>query len=55
MGSDTALLFIGGVNIEITQGLFLKLEFDHIETQKNNADFGGDDYTEFKGAVAVGF
>lgn len=55
VGSNAAALYIGGVNFELDKNLHLKFEINHTTSERNNSWFGGDDFTEFKAAVAVGF
>ena len=52
---DDARMLVYGLNINITNGLFLKGEFNTVHSGKNNIRFKGIDYSEFKAAVAIGF
>jgi hypothetical protein len=53
--SDTANLSILGLNIKIDPSMTWKIEFDIYRSDKNNARFSGDGFTEFKTAFAIGF
>lgn len=44
-----------GVNIEIDDNLFLKLELYNVRAERNNALLSGAEYTEFRSAIAIGF
>ncbi|MBN1782995.1 hypothetical protein JW948_17810 [bacterium] len=52
---DQAKQIIYGLNIKVTENLFLKAEINSITSGKMNRRFRGIDYSEFKAAVAIGF
>ena len=52
---DDFNLTIAGVRYGFAKNAFLKLEIDRYESDDNNAEFAGADFTEFKGSVAIGF
>lgn len=52
---DSAWQFIYGVNVRLTQGLFLKAELDTVRSGAANRYFEGVGYTEFKSSFAAGF
>ncbi len=53
--NDTANLSIVGVNIKLDSSITWKVELDFFSSDKGNARFSGNDYTEFKSAFAIGF
>lgn len=52
---DQASQIIYGVNVMIDDGLFLKLEMNSVTSEDENARFKGKNYSELKGAIAIGF
>ncbi len=52
---DRANLFVYGVNVQVDDGLFLKVELNTVNSDENNASFSGVSYTELKAAIAIGF
>jgi hypothetical protein len=52
---DQASQLIYGINIMIDEGLFLKVELNNVSSEDANDRFKGKDYTELKGAIAIGF
>jgi hypothetical protein len=52
---DLATMYIYGCNFMLDQGLFVKAEIDTIQSEPNNKNFEGVDYSEVKGAVAISF
>jgi hypothetical protein len=52
---NDATTVLGGINLRIEQGLFLKTELDRVTAGKANTRFKGQSYTEFKGSISYGF
>jgi hypothetical protein len=52
---DEANQFIYGLNIKISESLFLKAEMNTVNSKQQNERFEGSDYSEFKAAIAIGF
>ena len=52
---DEATLTVLGVNYRYNKGVHLKLEIDQFESDDNNDDLEGADYTELKASVSIGF
>lgn len=52
---DEATLAILGVNVQIDEGLYLKLEADKFDTEDANDKYNGASFTELKASVSVGF
>ena len=55
VAGDNATLFVYGFNIQVDSGLFVKLELNTVTSDEFNNQFSGNNYTEFKGAIAIGF
>ena len=55
IGDDQARMLVYGLNVRVTQGLYLKADFNTVRAGVNNQRFEGSDFTEFKAAVAAGF
>ncbi|MBN2383830.1 hypothetical protein JXQ70_13225 [bacterium] len=57
ISDDQATLFIYGLNVKMNSNLYVKCELDTIQAGDNNQYFGDEDndYTEFKGSVAIQF
>ena len=52
---DDANQFVYGLNLKVTENLFLKAEMNTVNSKPNNDRFEGNDYSEFKAAIAIGF
>ena len=52
---DRASLMVYGVNVQVDDGLFLKVELNTVNSDENNAMFSGKNFTELKAAIAIGF
>jgi hypothetical protein len=52
---DSASTVLGGINVRVQRGLFLKLEVDRFMGDLKNPRFKGVDSTEFKASVSFGF
>ena len=52
---DKAYLLIIGINTEIEENFFLKIEVDMFSSEDANSRFEGKSYSEFKAAIAIGF
>jgi hypothetical protein len=52
---DRAWQYVYGVNVRLTQGLFVKAELDTVRSGQANRRFEGVGYTEFKSSFAAGF
>jgi hypothetical protein len=48
-------MFVYGVNVRVTQGLYLKADLNTVRSGGANQRFEGAKFTEFKAAVAAGF
>lgn len=44
-----------GVNVEVDDNFFLKIELYNVRSEKSNALLEGKQYTEFRSAIAIGF
>lgn len=55
ISDDTARQIIPGLNIQIDDGLFFKLELNMVSSGENNNRFTGTSYSELKAAIAIGF
>jgi hypothetical protein len=52
---DEAHILLGGINLKIEHGLYIKTELDRVGSGLKNARFKGQGYTEFKGSISYGF
>ncbi len=52
---DTANMISFGLNTEIDDNYFLKLQFNRISSGDNNNEFSGVNFSEFQAAVVLGF
>lgn len=52
---DSANMISFGLNTEIDDNYFLKLQFNRISSGDNNSRFGGVDFSEIQAAVVLGF
>ena len=52
---DRVVKYAPGVNIEVDDNMFVKMDLYRVESEKNNALFAGEGYTEFRAALAIGF
>lgn len=52
---DQASIVLGGLNVRIDDGLFLKAELDRYTSDPGNSKLKGVDFTEFKASLALGF
>jgi hypothetical protein len=55
VSDDAAQVYIGGVNVRVDKGLFVKLEINRFAAGSANKRLGGKEFTQLAGAVAVGF
>ncbi|HEY7513841.1 MAG TPA: hypothetical protein VIC87_05160, partial [Vicinamibacteria bacterium] len=55
ISDDEASTFLGGLNVRIVHGLYIKADVNWYESGAKNKRFKGLDYTELKAAVAFGF
>ena len=55
VSDDWARLWVYGINVQIDDGLFFKVELDTVRAGIANARFGGVGFTELKASIAVGF
>ena len=53
--SDGVTNYIPGVNIEIDNNVFVKVDLLNITSGKNNTIYGGEDYSELRAALSIGF
>ena len=44
-----------GLNTKVDDGLYVKTEINMISSDDGNVRFEGNNYTEFKAAIAIGF
>lgn len=44
-----------GINWMFDSNAFLKFEYDEVSTEANNAKFSGEDFSEIKASIAIGF
>ncbi len=52
---DKASMLVYGVNIQIDDGLYFKIELNNINSDDLNKRFKGKNYSELKAAIAIGF
>jgi hypothetical protein len=52
---DSVVNYAPGVNIEIDDNMFLKIDYFNVLSEKNNTLFKGEDYSELRAALAIGF
>jgi hypothetical protein len=52
---NDATTVLGGLNVKIEHGLFIKTEIDRVTAGTKNTRFKGQAYTEFKGSISYGF
>jgi hypothetical protein len=52
---DQARMFVYGINVRVTTGLYLKADLNTVRAGAANRYFEGGRFTEFKAAVAAGF
>jgi hypothetical protein len=52
---DEATKTVAGINWMVEQNMYLKFEVDRVNTQDNNGEFSGADFTEFKASLSIGF
>jgi hypothetical protein len=52
---NNATIVLGGINLQIEHGLFIKTELDRVTAGAKNTRFKGQAYTEFKGSISYGF
>jgi predicted porin len=55
LSNDIATLGIIGINMLIDTNMHIKLEIDKTSTESGNTEFSGDDWTEFKASLSIGF
>jgi hypothetical protein len=55
VADDAANVYLGGVNLRIDRGLFVKFEIGRYDGGQANTRLGGESYTQAAGAVVVGF
>jgi len=55
LADNQAAILLGGVNVRIEHGLFVKAELDRLTAGAANVRFKGQDYTELKTSVSYGF
>lgn len=53
--NDKVVKYAPGVNIEVDDNMFVKMDLYRVESEKANALFEGDGYSEFRVALAIGF
>jgi hypothetical protein len=53
--NDSVTNIAPGVNIEVDDNVFVKLDVLHVISDKQNTLYQGDSYSEFRAALAVGF
>jgi len=52
---DSVTNYVPGVNIEVANNVFVKMDVLNVTSGKNNTIYGGKDYSEFRAALSVGF
>jgi hypothetical protein len=52
---NSSTTVLGGINLRIEHGLFIKTELDRVTAGAKNTRFTGQAYTEFKGSISYGF
>jgi hypothetical protein len=52
---DSVTNYAPGMNIEVDDNMFVKIDYFNVVSQKNNTLFGGEDYSELRAALAIGF
>ncbi len=52
---DRVVKYAPGVNIEMDDNMFLKMDLYHVDSEEQNYLFEGEGYTEFRIALAIGF
>ena len=55
LDNDLANMSVIGINTKIDEGLYIKTEVDLVSSDDGNSRFEGNNYTEFKAAIAIGF
>jgi hypothetical protein len=55
IADNEADLILGGLNVRIEHGLYVKAELDHYTSGVKNKRFKGVPYTEFKASISYGF
>ena len=55
LDDDDATLILGGLNVRIDEGFYLKAELDHTTSGPLNEKIEGVAFTEFKASIAIGF
>jgi len=53
--NDSVVNYAPGVNIEVDNNMFLKIDYFNVVSQDNNTLFNGEDYSELRAALAIGF
>jgi len=55
IADNEAHILLGGINLKLEHGLYIKAELDRVGSGLRNIRFKGQSYTEFKGSVSYGF
>jgi hypothetical protein len=55
LADDQAGMWVYGVNVRVTNGLYIKADLNSVHSGAANQRFEGASFTEFKAAVAAGF
>ncbi|MCW8837623.1 MAG: OprO/OprP family phosphate-selective porin, partial [Thiovulaceae bacterium] len=55
VADNSVINYAPGVNIEVDDNMFIKIDYFNVVSQKNNTLFYGKDYSEIRAALAIGF
>ncbi len=55
ISDDSATLYVTGINFEVDTNMYLKFEINNVTTEINNSKFNGNDWSEFKLSLSIGF
>mgnify|MGYP002713186370 CR=1 FL=1 len=55
VSKNSVVNYAPGVNIEVDNNMFIKMDYYNVESEVNNPLFGGKDYSEIRAALAIGF
>jgi len=52
---DGVINYVPGINMEVDENIFVKIDVLNVRSQKNNTIYDGKNYSEFRAALSVGF
>ena len=52
---DSVINYAPGINIELDDNMYLKVDYYNVVSQDNNSLFAGKSYSEIRAALAIGF